>query len=603
MAQGIVVKIWNVKAGSGTRSASAQISDSIAYIENPEKTGVSLDLSGKDQIGRELHYVTNDLKTLDGLYVGGRHISDISHATDEMMQVKEFFGKMDGRVATHGVISLSESESDPKNAGKLMALLDDVMAEVFPNHQVVYAVHTNTENLHIHFILNTVGLDGKKIHMDKAFMRDVLEPAVNRMAEKYGFTKNSAWTREKHKDPLDLPKRKMMLRKAIDIAIEQTDTFDAFVAYLREEGFSVNVGKNLTMQTAEMPHAMRTGQLGERYSISSIRDRLSSKYDPFKEAKAGDYYQSILPEEMANIVPLRMKKYKDMTKDEKKEAVRLLRLGRNPWTERSNTNWQMQNMASELKNVGYVYKLVHHYSKGSDVSEAALDQILIFRKEIAEEKKGLRFLMKEYKPIRDIYKEMKTHMARAYLFDVYGHTEYILDFQIYQSLSDRLMQGYGKTVEEVADLEFELNAKMAYLKAQDRELSDQYTAIKKFIETGRLQQVEDDYSFFNAIGHSQALYDARHSNIYASDIREIRPEGKDITIRAVTRPSIKDGKNTVVTSLTVIDKEGRKVKEVSSEDMTEKDFNKEIYGIQEEYGIRRCQISRKNFTGKSRHIQ
>jgi hypothetical protein len=43
MAKGIVVKVWNVKAGSSTRSAASQISDSIDYIENPEKTGVPLE--------------------------------------------------------------------------------------------------------------------------------------------------------------------------------------------------------------------------------------------------------------------------------------------------------------------------------------------------------------------------------------------------------------------------------------------------------------------------------------------------------------------------------------------------------------------------------
>ena len=65
------------------------------------------------------------------------------------------------------MISLDATESDSKNAGKLMLLLSDVMKDVFPDNQVVYAVHTNTENLHIHFIINTVGLNGVKIHMDK----------------------------------------------------------------------------------------------------------------------------------------------------------------------------------------------------------------------------------------------------------------------------------------------------------------------------------------------------------------------------------------------------------------------------------------------------
>ena len=144
MAKGIVVKVWNVKAGSSTRSAASQISDSIDYIENPEKTGVPLNIANVNQLGNELTYVTNEIKTVAGLYVGCRHISDISHATDEMMQIKEFYGKLDGRVATHGIISLDASESDPKNAAKLMELLNELMESIFPKHQVVYAVHTNT---------------------------------------------------------------------------------------------------------------------------------------------------------------------------------------------------------------------------------------------------------------------------------------------------------------------------------------------------------------------------------------------------------------------------------------------------------------------------
>ena len=602
MSKGIVIKLWNVTAGSGTRTASAQISDSIAYIENPEKTGYSLDLVNANQLTNELTYVTNDLKTVAGLYVGGRHISDISHATEEMMEVKAFYGKLDGRVATHGVISLDEEESNPENAGKLMELLNDLMKEVFPEHQVVYAVHTNTDNLHIHFILNTVGMDGKKIHMDKQFMSHIMEPCVNKLAIRYGFTPNEAWSQEKKTDPLELPKRKMMLRSAIDIAIEQTDEFDAFVAFLREQGFTVNVGKNLSVQTDEMPKAMRSGQLGELYSIGSIKKRLDEKYNPFKLAKAGDYYADIMPEEMANITPLRMKAYKDMSQDEKHEAVRLLRLGRNPWNEAINTNWQMQNMADELKNVGYVYKLVHHYSSGSDKPSEALDNIIVYRKKISEEKKELRAMLKEYKPITGIYQDMKQVMVKAFLFDSYGYAEYLADFMKYKALSERLEQGYGKTVEEVAELVFEMNSKMSYLKAQDKELSAQYLTIKRFNDNGKLQQISDDYSFFTAIGHSKAIYDAKHFGIYTTDQKFIIPKGCDITVRVVTRPAVLDGKPTVITELAVIDKEGRLVKEVSSEGRSQKEFNKEIYELQTEYNIKACSIERKNNPRNSRHF-
>lgn len=602
MAKGIVVKVWNVKVGSGKRSAASQISDSIDYIENPEKTGVPLDVANINQLGNELTYVTNEIKTASGLYVGCRHISDIKHATEEMMQIKEFYGKLDGRVATHGVISHDASESDPKNAGKLMELLNELMEAVFPDNQVVYAVHTNTENLHIHFIINTVGMDGKKIHMDKTFMRQVMEAEVNKLADKYGFTPNEVWKKEKVKDPLPFPQRKMILRNLVDIAIEQTDEFDAFIAYLRKEGLTVNVGRNITLQTDDMPFALRSGQLGENYSINAIKKRLDSKYNPFKEVIAGDYYAAIMPEEMANIVPKKMKAYKDMTKEEKTEAVRLLRLGRNPWSEARWDNWQMQQMADELKNVGYVYKLVRHYSGGTDQTTTALEKITEYRKQISEERKEVRSLMKEYKPITGIYQEMKKYMVRACLYDAYGYTEFREDFEHYKELCHRLEVGYGKTVDEVAELVFELNAKYEYLKAQDKELNAQYKAIKAFVDNGRLQRVCDEYSFFQAVGHSNALYEARTYGIYSSDMKYIIPADSDVKIRVITRPAMKDGKPTVETVLTVIDPDGHVGEDISSLAMSEKEFNKRINEIQTEYRIKKCDVSRKNIAENVRRV-
>ena len=82
MAKGIIAKIWNIKDGSKGRGAGIQISDSIEYITNSEKCNETLDPSFA-QIGRELKYVTNDVKTLEGLYVGCRCISDIKNATND----------------------------------------------------------------------------------------------------------------------------------------------------------------------------------------------------------------------------------------------------------------------------------------------------------------------------------------------------------------------------------------------------------------------------------------------------------------------------------------------------------------------------------------
>ena len=613
MAQGVVVKFMNVVAGSRNRGASAQITDSIAYIENPEKVGRPLDLYNVNQLGNELTYVTNDIKTVQGLYIGSRHITDIDHATEEMMQVKEFFGKTDGRVVIHGVLSLDHEESDIKNAGKLMLMVNDVMEEIFPLNQVVFAVHTNPDNLHIHFVINTVGLDVKKIHMDNKFMHEVFDVAVNKYAKKHGFTENEEWKKERKPDPMPIAERKMLLRKLIDHAIEQTDTFEAFIAYLRDDGLKVNVGKHISVQMEEMPKAMRTGQLGSNYKISSILERLETKYDPFQRGHAGEYYEAIMPEKMANIVPNKMKKYQDMTPEERANAVHLLKLDRNPWKESFHDNWQMQRSADAIDAVWHAYRLVLFYSKGTDDAKSAMQEIVDRRKELSAERKELRTLQKKYKPITDIYEEMKKYMVRAYLYDAYGKTDYISDFLEYKKLSDRLEVSFGKSVEEVADFVMETKSQIFYLKEQEKELSKQYVAIKRFAEQGKIQGIANQCSFFHAIGHSEASYQARKYGVYATDLKYITPVAeeaedkdnekslKDIEIRVMTTPDM-EGENPIILTEIAVMKKGIILKELSSKNMDEKQFNQELYELQDEYGIQKCSVTKNKSSRNMRQI-
>ena len=72
MSKGIVVKVWNISAGNGKKSASKQMGNSVDYILNGEKCSATLSGESFAQMGRELTYVTNDIKTLEGLM----HVSD-----------------------------------------------------------------------------------------------------------------------------------------------------------------------------------------------------------------------------------------------------------------------------------------------------------------------------------------------------------------------------------------------------------------------------------------------------------------------------------------------------------------------------------------------
>lgn len=600
MAKGIVAKIWNISVGSGSRSAAAQISSSIEYIENPEKVGVVLDIDNANLLTNQLTYVTNDVKTMDGLYVGGRHIVDFSNATNEMMQVKEFYGKLGGRVATHGIISLDREESDPKNAGKLMLLLNDFMTELFPEHQVVYAVHTNTENLHIHFVINTVGLDGKKIHMDRSFMKKVFEPTLNKLAEKYEFTPNEKWRRDVVEDKMPIAKRKILLRKLIDHAIEQTDDIESFIAYLRADGLEVNVGKHISVEMDDMTRPMRTNQLGENYTPQAIVRRLATKQAPLIWNSVGEHSHYLSKRELVNFTPTKMKKYKDMSKEEKQKALRLIRLGRNPWEERYIDNWQIQKMARELNETAYVYELVHFYSSGRDNTDEAMQEIVSRREQLQEEIKVIRKSLKEYQPIISIYEEMKQYMVKAYLFDVYGKTEYVADFLKYKELARRLEVSYNKSVEEVADFVADQRGQLAYAKTQVKELSAQYKAIYRFVNAGKFVDRQHVLSFMDAVGHSEAVRQGKEYKVYVNELRYITAENvDDVVIRVMTMPEMVDGKPIVTTKIEVLDANETVIKTVSSKDMEDAIFNKELVALAEEYGLKDCSIHKTKIHKKS----
>lgn len=599
MAKGIVAKIWNISANSNTRSASAQISSSIEYIENPEKVGVVLDIGSVNQINNQLMYVTNEVKTRDGLYVGGRHIVDFNNATEEMMRVKEFYGKMDGRVATHGIISLDRGESGEANAGKLMLLLNDFMEALFPEHQVVYAVHTNTENLHIHFVINTVGLDGKKIHMDRSFMKKVFEPTLNKLAEKYGFTPNEKWRRDVVEDKVPIAKRKIILRKLIDRAIEQTDDIEAFIAYLRANGLEVNVGKHISVETDDMVRAMRTNQLGENYTTKAIIHRLATKQNPLIWHSVGEHSHYLSKRELVNFTPTKMKKYKDMTSEEKQKALRLIRLGRNPWEERYIDNWQIQKMAKELNETAYVYELVHFYSGGRDNTDSAMEEILNRREQLQKEIKEIRKSLKEYQPIINIYEEMKQYMIKAYLFDAYGKTEYVADFLKYKELARILEASYNKTVEEVADYIADQRGALAYAKTQVKELSAQYRAIYRYVNAGMFVDRGHVLSFLDAVGYAEAIRQAKEYKVYVNEIRYITAKNADdVVIRVTTMPEMVDGKPIVTTKIEVIDKDENVIKSISSADISSSAFNKELIELADEYGLKECSIHKTNIHKK-----
>lgn len=589
--EGIVAKIWNIKEGTMGRGAAVQITDSISYITNSEKCDGVIVNDDFMQVGREVSYVINDIKTLQGLYVGGRHISDIQNATNEMMQVKEFHDKLGGRVALHGIVSLPVGESGKENAGKLMMLADDLLEEIFPDHQAIYAVHTNTENLHVHFVVNTVALNGRKIHMDHNFMRKVFDPYLNKLARQYGFSPNIAWEEEKEPDEIKFSDRVIKLRQIVDTAIEWSDDFDSFLHNLRSQGIQVNCGKYLSLRMDGMPRAIRSFRLGSRYTIDAIRDRLLGKREELIRSEVGDHIFAGGSPAQIYVKTTPLKKYADMDAEEKKEAIRMLKLGRNPWREQYKSNWQLQRIAEEFHRTANIYELIRTYAPDTGNVNDALRNIIQKQKEIAEEKKVVKTKLRDYKPIIDLYKEAVKHEKRAYLYEFAGCDEYLSDYLEYKMLVDRLEKGYSKTINEVAEYVEEEENQILYAKAQAKELSSAYHTILRFAQNELRQQEAEYMSLYEAIGYAKARTAAVHQGVFESSIKYIAADSVDEGyIRVVILPDIVGGTRTVTATVSAYDKNGKLIKEFSSKEVNVKEFNQNLSELKADMGFYRCHI-------------
>lgn len=100
---------------------------------------------------------------LCGPFTGGYSI-DPDYAYELMAMVKNAYHKTGGVQLKHFIISFSSVEFDLLDFEGLSALGYQV-GQFFREYQMVYAIHTETHHVHLHFVMNTVSfLDGHKFN-------------------------------------------------------------------------------------------------------------------------------------------------------------------------------------------------------------------------------------------------------------------------------------------------------------------------------------------------------------------------------------------------------------------------------------------------------
>ncbi len=588
MSSGIICSVWNIKGETEVKACSTQVSQSIEYIFNKEKTKGTFDLDPFNQLSRECKYIENDLKTYERAFVSGHNIVSYEpqDAAREMMEVKRTFGKLDGRSALHMVISLPEEESSVDNASKLLQLADAVVCELFPNNQAVYAVHTNTDNLHVHIILNSVDLQGKKIHQPKGFIKNVLDPCVNKYANVFGFAPNEKW-KNTESDSLSFAQIKIALRTQIDFAIENADSFDTFTEILKENDISVRTGKYISLKLPGMTKAIRTHNLGNNYTRDAIVERIATKKEKLFLQAQREVNVISRPDNVFTPTIFKMPKYREMNESQKKEVIHLLRLGKNPWRENREMNWQLNMIADEINTEERVRSYINFYSNDGTV-ENALENMLIAKKNAANEKKLVRFAKAKYKSILNIYEEMKILEKRAFLYEHKGYSEYRSEFEQYRELTRRLKKSYNKEVFEISEFLKECDERFEYAEAQINEISAEYRELKKYaLKRGISVLTDSENNFMDLIGYYSDK-DSTKAGVAEADSYYISSCNSNIVIRVVKSPTMdKYGHLVESYSVTVMGRDGNLIREITNESGN-KDFVEELNNLQSQYNLKNC---------------
>lgn len=103
-----------------------------------------------------IYYITNPQKCHSGCIgaqgVGNRSLYEI---LKQMMKTKQNYNQTQGRLVLHYVVSFSNEEMQIINPIDALHIGYEIAANLFPGHQVIFGVHEDTDNLHIHFVVNS----------------------------------------------------------------------------------------------------------------------------------------------------------------------------------------------------------------------------------------------------------------------------------------------------------------------------------------------------------------------------------------------------------------------------------------------------------------
>ena len=260
------------------------------YADNPDKTTAKEYLD--EDLYQALRYTENDNKTDERKYVSGVNCS-AAFAYEEMIAVKQKYGERGKVVAYHGYQSFKTDELTPEQCHKIG--IETARRMWGKDYQILVTTHLNTDNLHNHFVVNSISFkDGKKFrnqisqHYDLREISDAICKehglSVLQNAKFYGGPSKGAHWREQKGQPT----HRQQLKQDVEYCLKYSTDWEQFYQQMQAKGYTIDPIR-MSVKADGWQRAVRLDRLGytdeaiyERWDWNEVDPEFRYKYQNHK---------------------------------------------------------------------------------------------------------------------------------------------------------------------------------------------------------------------------------------------------------------------------------------------------------------------------------
>ena len=233
------------------------------YADNPDKTTERKYLD--EDLYQALRYTEQDAKTDEKKYVSGINCS-AAFAYREMVAIKQRFGERGKVIAYHGYQSFKTGEVTPEQAHQIG--IETARRMWGDDFQVLVTTHLNTDNLHCHFVVNSVSFrDGHKFRNSIEQHRELREVSdavckehglsVLRDAPFYGGRSKGAYWKEQKGQPT----HRQQLKEDVEYCLRYSLDWPSFIQQLEAKGYAFDRTR-FSVKAPGWQRAVRLDRLG-----------------------------------------------------------------------------------------------------------------------------------------------------------------------------------------------------------------------------------------------------------------------------------------------------------------------------------------------------